>query len=84
MTDAKQSNDAALLAELAQELARLESERQQAEKKRDEILMVVEAGDDSGFSLSMALRDVKHLENRIEQIQNLIQTIEARQKSRTV
>jgi predicted phosphoribosyltransferase len=84
MTDLGQSNDLALLAELERELARLSSDRAVAETKRDQILMVVEAGDDSGFSLSMALRELKQIENRMEQVQNLLAGIATRPKGRSV
>ena len=71
MNDLGHPSDAQLLRDLERELGRLEIERARAMQKRDRVLSVVEAGDDSGFALSFALRDLKRIEERIEQVKGL-------------
>jgi hypothetical protein len=71
MTDFHPAPDEQLLRDLQRELARLEAERARAIEKRDRALSTVETGDDSGFLLSIALKDLKRIEARIEQIQFL-------------
>ena len=78
MTDSTKADNKVLLAELRREIARLEDERRHAEQRRDELMMVVEEGDDSGFTLSMALRDLKLVEKRLEQIRGLAAGVEQR------
>ncbi len=72
MTHFSQSNEQLLLRELQDELGRLTSERARAIKKRDRVFAVVETGDDTGHSLNMALIRVKRIDERIEQVKNLI------------
>ena len=67
----EQSNNEALLSDLQRELGRLEVERTRAIAKRDHVFSVVEAGDDSGFALSLALNDLRAIEDRIDQVKNL-------------
>ncbi len=71
MIDSRQPPDDQLLRDLQRELERLEMERSRAIQKRDRALSVVETGDDSGFALSLALRDLKRIEERIEQVKCL-------------
>ena len=68
----EQSNNEALLSDLERELGRLEVERKRAVAKRDHVFSVVETGDDSGFALSLALNDLKAIEDRIDQVKNLV------------
>ena len=68
----EQSNNEALLSDLQRELGRLEVERTRALAKRDHVCSVVETGDDSGFALSLALNDLKAIEDRIDQVKNLV------------
>lgn len=68
----EQSNNEALLSDLQRELGRLEVERTRAIAKRDHVFSVVETGDDSGFALSLALNDLKAIEDRIDQVKNLV------------
>ena len=71
-------HEEALLQELQHELRRLESERARAVKKRDHVFAVVETGDDTGHSLNVALTNLKRIEDRIEQVRNLITTQQQR------
>lgn len=68
----EKTNAEALLHDLQRELGRLEVERAQAISKRDHVFSVVEAGDDSGFALSLALNELKAIEDRIEQVKGLV------------
>jgi hypothetical protein len=72
MKHSGQSTDDRLLLDLNRELERLEAEKAQLLRKRDQSLSVVEAGDDSGFALSLALSDLKRIDERIEQVKNLL------------
>ncbi len=73
MTSSNLSDDDQLLLDLRRELTRLESERVRAISHRDRVFSVVETGDDSGHSLTVALMDLKRIEDRIEQVKNLIE-----------
>jgi hypothetical protein len=72
MNSFEQATDERLLLDLRRELERREAERARLLHKQEQTLSVVEAGDDSGFGLSLALSDLKRLDERIEQLRNLL------------
>ena len=59
--------------EILRERQRLELERERLTAKRDRLYTtVVDAGDDSGYSLMKILKELKHVEQRIEQWDTLL------------
>jgi hypothetical protein len=59
--------------EIKQELARLQSEKRALVEKRNELYhTVVEAGNDTGFALTKVLRQLKQVDQRIEQWTSLL------------
>jgi hypothetical protein len=72
MNHPEQSRDDRLLMDLRRELERREAERARLLRKQERALSVVESGEDSGFALSLALSDLKRLDERIEQLRNLL------------
>jgi hypothetical protein len=72
MNQPEQSTDDQLLQDLRAELERREAEKARLLRKQDRALSVVETGEDSGFALSLALSDLKRIEERIEQLKNLL------------
>ena len=78
MSHSERQTDRELAIELQRELRRLEAERTHAMAKRDRAKTIVESGDDSGHILITALADVRSLEQRIEQVSQVLADVQAR------
>ena len=76
MQHSKSEDD--LTVELQREIRRLEAERSAAIDKRDLAKLVVESGDDTGRLLITALTDVRQLDERIEQMRQLLEKSRSR------
>ncbi len=60
------------IREIQNERRRLEEEKERLVPKRDRLFMTVESGDDSGFALTKVLKDLKKIEQRIAQWDDLL------------
>ena len=61
------------IREIQEELARLIAERQRLVERRDHLYhTVIEAGDDTGFALTKIMKQLKQIEQRIEQWKDLL------------
>ena len=60
------------IREIQNERRRLEEEKERLVPKRDRLFMTVESGDDSGFALTKVLKDLKKIEQRIGQLDDLL------------
>ena len=62
---------------LQAQLKSLESDRRRAIEKRDNAIPSIEAGDDTGFSLSLAVNSIRELDEQISEVRARI--VELRQ-----
>jgi hypothetical protein len=63
------------IEEVKQELARLQSEKKRLVERRNQLYhTVVEAGDDTGFALTKVLKQLKQVDQRIEQWNDLLKS----------
>ncbi len=61
--------------EIQQELARLQAEKKRLVEKRNHLYhTVVEAGNDTGFALTKVLKQLKQVDQRIEQWNDLLKS----------
>ena len=61
------------IAEIERELARLRTEQKRLVEKRNHLYhTVIEAGDDTGFALTRVLKQLKQVEQRLEQWRELL------------